>query len=256
MFDSAFGERLVQLAESKDKQCLEDPNFLTNTTFIDPSKIEWLGRNSNDWAYARTINRSLGYTWLATTNKMSMADFFIRCIPWPSGPEREKLLFVFDSLWRRIDIALWDFSKALDRRSEQGTVAKKFGLFDPADPERPSCMTAIVKLVGAHFSERLKLRLQPIPASQSSSENTPAAAPEPTVHAASGHAYLTDTQHLRAKEKVKTRGLASHEVPRDSDLVAEEEEEEEILPDVLPKDFKIGKKLLKVRMSFERSCKH
>ncbi|KAJ6577852.1 hypothetical protein B0H19DRAFT_932770 [Mycena capillaripes] len=242
IFDSAFGQRLVRFAESKDEQCLQDPSFLPNATFVDPSKLQWLGRNSNDWAYARTINRSLGGTWLATTNQTSMADFFIQCIPWPSSPEREKLPFVFDEGWRRVDIALWELSKALDRRGEKGTVATKFGLFDPADPERPSCIKGLVKQVALTYISQL-LKSQPgLRGSQSSPEKIPLPVPEPTA-AASGHAFVTDTQYTRAKEKVKTRGTAAPEVPT---AAGEEEEEEEILPDVLPNDFKLGKKVLKV----------
>lgn len=240
MYDSAFGHRLVQFAKSKDKQCLEDPDFLRNATFIDPSKLHWLPRNSNDWSHARTIGRSVGITWLETTNRMSMADFFIRCTPWPSGPEREMLPFIFDGLWLLIDTALWEFSATLDRSNSKETVAKKFGLFNPADPERPSAMKMISKQVGAHLSERLRLQYSPTP--HSPSVHIPTA--ESTV-AASGHAYVSETQHLRAKEKVKTKGAQLPHVPSDTDP-ASEEETEEILPDALPTDFKIGKKILKV----------
>ncbi|KAF7353780.1 Regulation of transcription from pol ii promoter-related protein [Mycena venus] len=243
MIDSAFGQRLMEFAESKDKQCLEDPNFLPNATFIDPSKIHWVERNSNDWSYARTVCRAVGNSWLVTTNRMSMGPFFVLCLP--SSPGQERLPFVFDEGWRTIDTALWEFSRALDRSNDKGTVAKKFGLFDPTDPERPTCMKALYKQVRV-LSERL--RPQSAPVSQSSA-NVPPAKSQPIVAsptvAASGHAYLSNTQHLRAKEKVKTRGGAPVEVPVDID-VADEEEGEEILPDFLPQDFKIGKKLLKV----------
>ncbi|KAJ6546849.1 hypothetical protein B0H19DRAFT_1074843 [Mycena capillaripes] len=53
-------------------------------------------------------------------------------------------------------------------------------------------------------------------------------------------------RHTRAKEKVKTRGTAAPEFPTIAD---EEEEEAEVLPDVLPTDFKLGKNVLNV-MSF------
>ncbi|KAF8191563.1 hypothetical protein K438DRAFT_1935373 [Mycena galopus ATCC 62051] len=243
IFDSAFGQRLVQFAEDKDKQCREDSNFFPNATFMDPSKLYWVDRNSNDWSYARTINRSLGLTWLQTTNRTSMADFFIRCIPWPSKVEREKLPFLFDSVWHRIDLALWDFSKGLDRKGTTGTVAKKFGLFDPADPERPTCMKMILKKVGALLSERARLRLEPSVIPRPPAANIPTAAAKPTV-AASGHAYVSETQHLRAKDKAKTRGTALHVHGTDCAISVVEEEEED-LPDALPNDFKLGKKILK-----------
>ncbi|KAJ7348953.1 hypothetical protein DFH08DRAFT_959155 [Mycena albidolilacea] len=251
MFDSAFGQRLIEFAESKDKQCLEDPRFLPNVTFIDPSKLHWLPRNSNDWSHARTIGRSLGITWLETTNRMSMADFFIRCIPWPSSnAEREKLVFVFDGAWLLIDTALWELSGALDRSGDKGTVARKFGLFDPADPERPTVMKVILGQVGAHLAERSRLRLpaNSVPPPHSEKPGPAALIAKSTV-ASSGHAYVSSTEHLRAKEKVKTKGTALPLVSVDVDATGEEEAEE-ILPEVLPTDFKIGKKILKVDFAF------
>ncbi|KAJ7494460.1 hypothetical protein B0H11DRAFT_1802789 [Mycena galericulata] len=249
MYDSAFGQRLMEYATAKDPQCLKDPTFLPSTTFIDPSKIQWVGRNSNDWAYARTISRSVGSTWLATTNRMSMADFFIRCIP----GRPEKLPFIFDSVWRLIDTTLWEFSKALDRRGDLGTVARKFGLFDPADPERPSCMRALLKQSGAYMTERMRLSSAPgragEPSGSSTQHSIPSAAPgQGLTTAVSGHAYATGTKDLRPKEKVKTKGAAVSEKVDDGKFDDQEdsEEEEENLPDFLPKDFKLGKKLLKV----------
>ncbi|KAJ7042074.1 hypothetical protein C8F04DRAFT_946358 [Mycena alexandri] len=251
IYDSAFGQRLIRLAESNDSQCLKDPSFLPNTTFMDPSKISWLERNSNDWSYARTISRSIGKTWIAITSEMRMHPFFACCIPWPSSPEREKLPLIYDNMWGTIDIALWEFAKNLDRKGELGIVARNFGLFNPTDPERPSCMSAIMKQVGAHLSERLRLRSQPQPMPPSTPEKLPAPSTVPTA-GVSGYAYLSDTQHLRAKEKVKTKGAALPKVAAggasggDAGEEEEQDEEEEQLLDVLPKDFKIGKKLLKV----------
>ncbi|KAJ6497109.1 hypothetical protein C8R47DRAFT_1113871 [Mycena vitilis] len=243
MFDSAFGQRLMKFAESKDEQCRKDPNFMSNTTFIDPSQIRWLGRTSNDWAYARTINRSLGMTWLMTTNQTSFTGFFMRCVPWPtSGPEREKLPFIFDDLWRLVDYTLWESSKMLDRPDAKGTVARKFGLFNPADSERPTCVGKVIKKAGAEAVERLQLRLKAKRVPEPSPANLPPAS-EPTA-AVSGHAYVTETQHLRAKEKVKTKGTAVPEVPVANGEA--EEDEEEVLPEILPTEFKLGKKILKV----------
>ncbi|KAJ7700896.1 hypothetical protein B0H17DRAFT_1195730 [Mycena rosella] len=61
----------------------------------------------------------------------------------------------------------------------------------------------------------------------------------------SGHTYMMETKHMWAKVKVKTRGGTLTEATTKSNIGAKEEEEE-ILPDTLPKEFKIGKKVLKV----------
>ncbi|KAF8191564.1 hypothetical protein K438DRAFT_1590942 [Mycena galopus ATCC 62051] len=245
MYESAFGQRLVQFAKSKDQHCREDPSFLPNTTFMDPAKLLWLERNSNDWTYARTISRSVGNSWLDVTNGIIMSGFFMRCIPWPSSPEREILPFMLDGMWFTVDSILWKCSTEFDRKGCMGTVGKKFGLFHPADPDRPSAMKVILQKVGAFLSERGQLRIEPNEIPRPPAASTPTqAAVKPTV-AASGHAYVSETQHLRAKEKAKTRGTAVQVAETDTDAMSTVEEEE-ILPEVLPNDFKLGKKILKV----------
>jgi hypothetical protein len=168
-----------------------------------------------------------------------MANFFMYCI---RPPVTNPLLFpqAFDEAWLATDKVLWESAKALDRKGESGTVAKKFGLFDPADPERLNSMKTILKEIRTKMAER-----EPVvkPGPSPSVRNIHPVASAPSV-AVSGHAYMADTKHMRAKEKVKTKGAPSTEDATDD---REEEEEEDILPDVLPKDFKIGKKLLKVR---------
>ncbi|KAJ6606315.1 hypothetical protein DFH09DRAFT_1269321 [Mycena vulgaris] len=236
MFDSAFGQRLTEYATSKDEHCLKDPNFLPISTFMDPSKLHWVSRNSNDWAYARTIGRALGGTWLKTTNQLSMWNFFMCCVRPPTDP----LVFprVFDDSWRAIDTALWEYSKTLDRNSTRGTVATKFGLFDPADPERATSTETMLKNIRVQMAKRKPAASEPLPPQD--------VGPVPSAPSAalSGHTYMTETKDMRPKEKVKTRGVAStDETAEDNNA---DEEEEEILPDALPKDFKIGKKLLKV----------
>ncbi|KAJ7891266.1 hypothetical protein B0H14DRAFT_1071569 [Mycena olivaceomarginata] len=159
--------------------------------------------------------------------------FSFDALPGRQGdPELEEMLpLLFDNMWLRINVALWKFSNELDRSGDEGTVAKKFGLFDPADPERPSCMQTALKEIGALLSDLLRPHSDPPPPP---SENIPTV--ESTV-AASGHAYVSETRHLRAKEKVKTKGSALR-----TDLELADEEEEEILSESLPADFKIGKK--------------
>ncbi|KAJ6620339.1 hypothetical protein B0H10DRAFT_2022400 [Mycena sp. CBHHK59/15] len=241
MFDSAFGGRLTEYAASKDGQCLKDPCFLPTSTFVDPTRIEWVERNSNDWAYARTISRSLGRTWLTQTNKTTMAGFFVYCIGVRDGTFDPMLFDIFDDAWRRVDVVLWESARSLDRRGEAGTVAKKFGLFDPADTDRHSCLETMLKLARSKMAERAAPPREP--AAVPSGERAPSAAQEPAV-AMSGHTYMAETNHLRTKEKVKTRGTAVTEDTAEADMA--QEEDQESLPDLLPKDFKIGKKIMKV----------
>ncbi|KAJ7272938.1 hypothetical protein C8J57DRAFT_1316058 [Mycena rebaudengoi] len=242
MSQSAFGTGLKEYATSRDSQCRDDPHFWRISTFMAPSKIDWVERNSNDWTYARTVARSLGSTWLATTSKMSMWEFF-RSFRHLEGPSQVQIPFIFDLAWKGIGAALWDLSKSLDRPGESGTVARKFGLFDPADRDRPSCIETMLKQIQDRTPPPLATpRKTPVPKSPANPIHFAAQESSPVV---SGHAYVAGTNHLRAKEKIKTKAAV---VVVENAVAAEEEEEEspEDLPDVLPDGFKIGKKVLKI----------
>ncbi|KAJ7067760.1 hypothetical protein B0H15DRAFT_762473, partial [Mycena belliarum] len=149
---------------------------------------------------------------------------------------------LFDDAWRAIDAALWEFSHAFDRSGQRGAVAKKFGLLDPADPNRVTAMQTLLCQVRAQMAERNPAPA-PTPAPPSPqvfSGQSVSADAEPSP-AESAHAYVADrAKHLRPKEKVKSKGTTAEKVGNDP--AADEEEEEERLPDVLPKEFRLGKK--------------
>ncbi|KAJ7144917.1 hypothetical protein C8R43DRAFT_1013473 [Mycena crocata] len=238
LFDSAFGKSLMEYAKSKDADCQGDPDFLPLATFMDPDKLEKLPRTWYDWAYARTIGRSQGLTWLQTTNQLSMAYFFKFCIIAPQNPL--DLPRVFDKSWLNIDMALWSMAKTLDRKDARGTVARKFGLFNPTDPQRSTSIETMLEKVRVTMAKRNP----PAPAAPSPVVDAPVSLePSPAM---SGHTYVADTKPLRAKEKVKTKGSASTLTREAADEGEEDEDEDEIIPDVLPKNFKMGKKNWKV----------
>ncbi|KAJ7700885.1 hypothetical protein B0H17DRAFT_1128725 [Mycena rosella] len=170
-----------------------------------------------------------------------MAPFFAYSIHNP--PDALLSGRFFDDSWLAIDTALWKYSHALDRQDGKGAVAAKFGLLDPADPERATSMETMLNKIRAQIAERCKAVAAPAP-SASVQDPRPVASQPPG--ALSGHTYMMETKHMRAKVKVKTRGGASNEETTKNDIGADEEEDEEILPDALPKEFKIGKKVLKI----------
>ncbi|KAJ7144910.1 hypothetical protein C8R43DRAFT_1013446 [Mycena crocata] len=233
LFESAFGARLIEYAKSQDDQCLKDPNFLPCTTFMDPSKLRVVTRGKHDWAYARTLARSQGSTWLSTTNKTTMLKFFIQ----PSINTLDYLLR-FDQSWLDTDAALWSMAGALDRKGDRGTVARHFGLFNPTDPARPTCTATIL-------NKSRTIILQRAPSAPATAAPPASVDLRPIVSSdvVSGYTYMAGTKHLRAEKKVKTKGA---ETALAEETAAPDEEEDETLPDFLPEDFKMGKKLLKV----------
>ncbi|KAJ7583140.1 hypothetical protein C8J56DRAFT_953166 [Mycena floridula] len=144
----------------------------------------------------------------------------------------------FEAMWEVNDRILWDTAKSWDRPNEPGRVAREFGLLDPDDPNRPTYAKGILKLLmGATET--------PAPAAsvKEPSEYVQSflvAAPGEGVM--SGHAYTKDSKDSGPKSKPKTTGTVKTvtEVKPDPDQTLDD------FPDILPKTFKLPKKILKV----------
>jgi hypothetical protein len=158
------------------------------------------------------------------------------------------LLFVpqaVDAMWERTDRNLWAAAKDLDKRGHSGTVAKRFGLVNPDDPKKP-------KFTGFNMQRRNALLLQaattPAPAPTPRAPFVPVAGPRDTG-VQSGHAYAADKKDSLPKEKTKTRATVKQDDTNDDDDEEVEEVPEQEFLDVLPPEFKIGKKVMKVQAS-------
>lgn len=132
-----------------------------------------------------------------------------------------------------------------------GLVAKAFGLIDPYDTENwPMYSKIIMKdmdrlaaiIQGEEYVEPAKVeapKVKPVPRTRAYQPSFPVARPgEAAVQ--SGHAYVLSKGDI-AKDKVKTRKETGETAN------VEEEEWEEELPDTLPLDFKLLKKVWKVK---------
>ncbi|KAJ7063660.1 hypothetical protein C8F01DRAFT_1368173 [Mycena amicta] len=240
MTQTAFGQTLIACVQSQDANCTADPRFLRNTTFMDPAKLNLAPRTHNDFAYVRTINRSVGGTWLHTINDVSMAQLFLHYkLPGAndSDEEKEAEALLYDMFWGSLDKELWRLASQLDWPGE-ARVGRMFGLYDPEDPERPTSLFPL-------FLRNLESRYAAVPELHSSKPASIFTPPETSssTGAVSGYAYVNDLQRQsQTKEKIKTRRAeASNQAQEDTEL-----EEEENLPESLPVDFKVGKKVLKV----------
>ena len=74
-------------------------------------------------------------------------------------------------------------------------------------------------------------------------ENIPAAIAVDSV-AKSGHAFISETKGSKLKEKVKTRGTAAP-IQEDKPGCCDDDDQLQEFPDILPMEFKLGKKLMK-----------
>lgn len=158
---------------------------------------------------------------------------------------RVLIIPMFDEMWLMTDGMLWEKAKRLDPPGKKGFVAKMFGLYDPSKPR-----TFYIEI----FMEEIKAaRKAKEDQGDKAKENAagvakteyqspfPVAGPLDSA-GRSGHAYVT-AKGGDSKEKVKTRGEANNS---GATANVEEEEEEEELPDVLPTEFKLPKKVWKV----------
>lgn len=176
--------------------------------------------------------------------------------------KEEKLGINSDIMWIEVDAAMMAMASTLDRdgADNKGRVAKAFGLLNPKDPNRPMTnkylfRSYIPQEEMPRFEEVVEEVVTPTSVTSPSlgrdAPSIPVAAPSETM-AKSGHAYVSEMvkEAGLSKEKVKTRkgpsvGVVAANDPGEDEL--DEAERLESLPDVLPAQYKLGKKVMKVR---------
>lgn len=242
--DSPFGQALRQHVSSLESQGFSKPDFLSEISYMDPSKYSVVPTLMNTaWYDASRVTQSMGSLWSAVTWTISMWDY----LPQIVTGDPAMLLQVFDTMWYQTDLTLWNAAKQLDRPGESGRVAKEYGLVDPNRSDRPT----FFKFLLASTREPPTLETTPAPAPSPYVEAIPTAAPTESA-VQSGHAYLTETaQEKPKKSKKKTKGVATVDPQSLGTAVLDQNEAEpqglESFPVKLPSEFKIGKRPLKVR---------
>ncbi|KAF7305489.1 hypothetical protein HMN09_00801700 [Mycena chlorophos] len=244
-----FGMRLFSHAARLEKDPSTDRALMLSTVcFIDPAKL-----SPSPPAYwdrvgeASRCARAQNLTWSETMWQKSIEELliFFQNVAGPmalaSSDNVAPLMPVemFNDIWKKLDEAMWDSAAALDRRGEQGRVAREYGLWNPSDRNRPKATRHL-------FWE---LEMQATRGDPVQPKTTPAAVPqvyEQTIPvsqttAQSGHAFASSKEVTKAK--VKTRGDAA---PTPVEVEVAAEEEPVVLPQRLPSEFKLGKKTLKL----------
>jgi hypothetical protein len=158
---------------------------------------------------------------------------------------------IFDAMWRKADLTLWEAGKHLDGLGESGRVAREFGLINPHDRNRPTFTQYFFKSLEPS-NNRIEASSTPAPVPPPYVDSIPTAAPSESA-AKSGHAYVAETSENRPKSKKKTKGVVASKIStnQEPDRIDEIEEEPSLatFPFSLPTHFKLGKRLLKVWIS-------
>lgn len=221
---------------------LSDPNFEAEASFVATSKLSANGREPHDFSTVCVLGRAVAEKWLDIVTQQSMWNFMPQIfLHTPS---------VVDAMWQHTDRNLWSAAKMLDKRGSPGAVAKRFGLVNPDDHNK---VTFTGFLSNLRNPPAAPLLVQPAtkPTSAYTAPSIPVAGPTGTG-VQSGHAYAAQNKATLPKEKIKKKATQPDSVTLDAEK--EEEIDEPDYPDVLPVEFKIGKKVMKANTSSPIHC--
>jgi hypothetical protein len=188
------------------------------------------------WSQAQDVYTSICDAWLNDKQHELNVLELIRDVMF-SSLSGNLCPMTFDAMWCEVDRSLWATARSLDRLGEPGRVAKELGLVDPYDPNKPSFTANIYRLF--ELSEANRQREAVVVSVAPVAEAVPMATPIDSA-AKSGHAFISETKDSRPKDKAKTRGTPV----LDKDEASGDCEENGLqqFPDVLPAEFKLGKK--------------
>jgi hypothetical protein len=212
---------------------------------MDPSKYQ--GRPTflkARWGDASKVVQAMGDTWQGVTWGISMWNSIPQLLGHPMH-----MPGAFDRMWYQADLLMWNAAKSLDRPGESGRVAKQFGLVNPHSPLRPTFTELIFKSLEPS-TRAIKPATTPAPAPSPYVETIPIAAPTESA-VKSGHAFVAESSENRPKSKKKTKATAaSSATPNEEPDHVDEVKSDglENFPVALPTHYKLGKRLLKVRI--------
>lgn len=158
----------------------------------------------------------------------------------------------FDKSWREADECLWEKARKYDPpgKGGKGKVARLFGLYDVRDRNRP-CWASKRLLLALEDSQAQSKSSNVVKPAKDNSfvSSIPIAGPLDSA-VQSGHAFVVGASANGdvAKEKFKTRGPSVAVVDEPKGAPADALDEEEIpVPELLPGNFKLPKKIHKVQ---------
>jgi hypothetical protein len=247
---SPFVQDLLKYALTLDQSGYDQPEFLPQTCFMNPSNFVWETDRDMQWGNAGVVMFAMGEAWSKVMTSVSMMD------AWQVGNSMRKSsplleMYAVDAMWLSADRLMWEAAKRLDRPEQPGRVAKELGLISPYYPNRPKYSEFIFQSLDPR-NGKIEDTTNPVLAPSPYKQMIPVAASTDSA-AQSGHAFLSDKQNSIPKEKIKTRGQNG----TTENAVTENSEDDgnksqSSLADSLPTEFKVGKKSLKAHISSSR----
>nr|GAT51347.1 predicted protein [Mycena chlorophos] len=251
-----FGNRLAKYAN--DLQEIGRPETMSNMRsivyYMNPDKLKRAERRSWDHAgQASSSIREMDDAWrrviwdVNLARLVTLAEQAGGC----GGQKNEIPLEEFNAMWFMLDWWLYVGSASLARDEEKARVAEVYGIFSPAGPNRPLASPQLLGNLEPDSTPEPPTPPGALPSASPAPFVSPLAVARPAETVVqSGHAYVG--KQVSAKEKIKTRkepkgGKKVVEVVEESDSSEDESEEEPVpLPEFLPREFKLGKKVLKL----------
>lgn len=193
------------------------------------------------WGNASVVTDVICEAWLEVTSSLSMMDV------WRYGHnfiDSALMPIHIDAMWFQTDLVLWEAAKGLDKPGEPGRVAKELGLINPHDPYRPTFTSFIFRSLDPK-NGRIEPAKTPAPAPTAFVEAIPVASGSDSA-VQSGHAFRAENKDSKPKPKVKTRGKDTPSENITTEDANDHDHGLSNLPDSLPTEYKMGRKVLKV----------
>lgn len=257
-FGVRLRERLTTLA-SRPSQCLPLPDFSSTVLFTSPDQLkidetDYMARwgLAGLWGPVEVYSAAQRVLWFQEFGWLTITGLVKRWLD-PNHTMVEKLVS-FRLLWDQVLGDIWTWVHKIDRPESPGKAAAKLGLGHLYQPNAPPFSRAPA---AAPSSNDDSATTSTSPSATDGQGNVyveafPIATPGESV-ARSARAYLSEIGgQLGTKEKVKTRkATVASDVQMEKEAPEAEEEDEDKswtdLPDVLPSEFSLGRKPMKVR---------
>ncbi|KAG8947249.1 hypothetical protein FRC00_009195 [Tulasnella sp. 408] len=153
----------------------------------------------------------------------------------------------YDILWRTVDQILWQEAENL--QCAPGRLAKLFGLFDPLDKNRPTAGEAFLRELSRLIDVADELFRPEIVPDQPFVSSIPVATPQDSVAKAPERGSFEPK--VKVKKKKAKAGQSTESPPPPPPQaqpveIPEEDEPDENIPELLPKNWKLNKRTVDV----------
>lgn len=200
-----------------------------------------------DFGLSDNVVKSNQDMWLGCVFSLQLQpaiDILIRTEDWDP---------TFDVLWFHADLVLWNAAKEIER--EPGALAKRYGLVDPSDPNRPLRSRQVLQDLQREKEREEGEHQKKVDAPVKYESNIQVAAPQDSV--AKAPERPTEEDAPKRTRRKKNKGKTADEAGEGGPSPAPEPldpfvEENPKLPEMLPTEYKLSRKNTNVRGQCKR----